>query len=143
MLELNPTNEQIVATWDAGNHRHPPIFSGGAQAAVNWFAKAGWTLGPGCRRFRHNEGMLVAVTTAQSSMQIAIVTPEFPPEIGGMQTYAVEFARELVTRGRLVMSFGRRRAAAAPNIAGIDVRQMMSGRTGAHLQELRRVKRDA
>lgn len=32
-------------------------------------------------------------------MRIAIVSPEFPPDIGGVETYAWEFVKELATRG--------------------------------------------
>ena len=38
-------------------------------------------------------------------MRIGIVSPEFPPEKGGIQTYAVEYARELARRGHDVTVF--------------------------------------
>lgn len=38
-------------------------------------------------------------------MKVAIVSPEFPPEIGGIQTYALEFTRELARRGHDVTVF--------------------------------------
>lgn len=76
-------------------------------------------------------------------MHIAIVAPEFPPEFGGMQTYAVEFARELVLRGHRVTVCTRRRPTPAPEMAGVEVRQVLSGRAGADLRELRRVDPDA
>ena len=41
-------------------------------------------------------------------MRIGIVAWEFPPEIGGMQTYAYEFTRELARRGFAVTVFTRR-----------------------------------
>ena len=38
-------------------------------------------------------------------MKIGIVSPEFPPEKGGVQTYAFEYARELARRGHEVTVF--------------------------------------
>lgn len=40
-------------------------------------------------------------------MRIGIVSPEFPPEKGGIQTYAIEYARELARRGHDVTVFTR------------------------------------
>ena len=40
-------------------------------------------------------------------MKIAIVSPEFPPERGGIQTYSFEFARELGCHGHDVTVFTR------------------------------------
>ncbi len=40
-------------------------------------------------------------------MKVGIVAPEFPPELGGMQTYAYEFSRELARRGHQVTVFTR------------------------------------
>ena len=38
-------------------------------------------------------------------MKVGIVSPEFPPEKGGIQTYAFEFAQELARRGQDVTVF--------------------------------------
>jgi phosphatidylinositol alpha-1,6-mannosyltransferase len=38
-------------------------------------------------------------------MKIGLVSPEFPPEKGGIQTYAFEYARELARRGHEVTVF--------------------------------------
>ena len=38
-------------------------------------------------------------------MKIGIVSPEFPPEKGGIQTYSYEFAQELARRGNNVTVF--------------------------------------
>jgi len=38
-------------------------------------------------------------------MRIAIVSPEFPPDIGGVETYAWEFVKELATRGHEITVF--------------------------------------
>jgi phosphatidylinositol alpha-1,6-mannosyltransferase len=40
-----------------------------------------------------------------AGMKIGIVSPEFPPEKGGIQTYAFEYARELARRGHEVTVF--------------------------------------
>jgi len=76
-------------------------------------------------------------------MHVAIVAPEFPPEIGGMQTYAVEFAKELVARGHRVTVFTRRRAEPQAPLAGMDVRGVLVGRAGPDLAQLRTVRADA
>src|SRR6266536_5202931 len=38
-------------------------------------------------------------------MRIAIVSPEFPPDIGGVETYAWEFVKEWATRGHEITVF--------------------------------------
>ncbi len=76
-------------------------------------------------------------------MHIAVVAPEFPPEIGGMQTYAVEFARELVARGHRVTVFTRRRSEPQPRLAGMDVRGVLQGRYRADLAHIQQVPADA
>lgn len=38
-------------------------------------------------------------------MRIAIVSPEFPPDIGGVETYAREFVKELASRGHELTVF--------------------------------------
>jgi glycosyltransferase involved in cell wall biosynthesis len=76
-------------------------------------------------------------------MHIAIVTPEFPPEMGGMQTYAVDFVRELAGRGHRVTVFTRQRSTPAPLLVGVEVRQVMVGRRGPDLRAFRAVQADA
>lgn len=76
-------------------------------------------------------------------MHVAIVTPEFPPEIGGMQTYALEFAAELAGRGHRVTVFTRKRPTPPPAVPGVEVRQVLSGRAATDLPELLRVQPDA
>ena len=53
-------------------------------------------------------------------MRILIVTPIFPPEIGGPATYTAELARDLVKRGHsvTVVTFSR---GPVDNIPGVDV----------------------
>lgn len=76
-------------------------------------------------------------------MHIAVVAPEFPPEIGGMQTYAVEFAQELVARGHRVTVLTRRRSEPQPRLAGMDVRGVLVGRVDADRKRLDEVRADA
>ena len=76
-------------------------------------------------------------------MHIAIVAPEFPPEIGGMQTLAAEFAGELVARGHRVTVLTRRRETPAPALPGIELHQTLLGRAGPDLAECRRIQPDA
>lgn len=54
-------------------------------------------------------------------MKIAIVSPEFPPDIGGVETYAFEFSRELVRQGHDVVVFTRRHAEGEINVPGLEV----------------------
>lgn len=76
-------------------------------------------------------------------MHIAIVAPEFPPEIGGMQTYAAEFARELVQRGHQVTVFTRRRHEPQASLPGVRVEGVLQGHLGPDLAHLRRHRADA
>ncbi|MGA7802286.1 MAG: glycosyltransferase family 4 protein [Gammaproteobacteria bacterium] len=55
-------------------------------------------------------------------MRVAVVAPEFPPELGGMQTYALEFAKELAGRGHNVTVFTRPHADGELELPGVDVR---------------------
>jgi glycosyltransferase involved in cell wall biosynthesis len=54
-------------------------------------------------------------------MHVAIVAPEFPPEFGGMQTYACEFALELARRGNRVTVLTRSHPDGEASLPGIDV----------------------
>lgn len=76
-------------------------------------------------------------------MHIAVVAPEFPPEIGGMQTYSEEFVRELAARGHRVTVLTRRRATPAPVMVGVEVRQVLTGRAGPDRHALRALRVDA
>ena len=53
-------------------------------------------------------------------MRIGIVAPEFPPDIGGIETYACEFSMEIARRGHEVTVFTHRRARNA-EIPGVKV----------------------
>lgn len=76
-------------------------------------------------------------------MRIAIVSPEFPPEFGGMQTYAAEFAAELVQRGHDVTVFTRRRQEPQARLPDVKVEGVLVGHAGPDLAQLRRHRADA
>jgi glycosyltransferase involved in cell wall biosynthesis len=54
-------------------------------------------------------------------MKIAIVSPEFPPDIGGVETYAFEFCRELARQGHAVTVFTQRHAEDEAALPGLEV----------------------
>ena len=58
-------------------------------------------------------------------MRIAIVSPEFPPDIGGIETYAWEFTRELATRGHQVTVFTRRHVEREADLPGVNIRPVL------------------
>lgn len=60
-------------------------------------------------------------------MRIGIVAPEFPPDIGGMQTYAFEFSRELANRGHEVHVFTKPHPEGEITIPGIRVIPVLAG----------------
>lgn len=76
-------------------------------------------------------------------MHIALVAPEFPPEIGGMQTYALEFAEELLRRGHRLTVFTRRRREAQAQLPGAEVRGVLTGRAGPDWAQMRGLQADA
>ncbi len=76
-------------------------------------------------------------------MRIGIVSPEFPPELGGMQTYAAAFATELASRGHEVSVFTRQRTAGQVTLPGINVHGVLRGVAAADHAALRRHHADA
>ena len=54
-------------------------------------------------------------------MHVGVISPEFPPEVGGIQTYAYEFVRELVHRGIRVTVFTRPHAEGEASLPGVKV----------------------
>lgn len=58
-------------------------------------------------------------------MHIAIVSPEFPPDIGGIETYSYEFTRELATRGHQITVFTCRHAAGEVELPGVTVHPLL------------------
>lgn len=55
------------------------------------------------------------------SLHIAVVSPEFPPDIGGVETYAFEYARELVRRGHRVTVFTQPHRAGEIELEGVRI----------------------
>ncbi len=53
--------------------------------------------------------------TSPRAFRVALVAPEFPPEIGGMQTYADELFRGLCERGVAVTVFTKRGSQPSPD----------------------------
>lgn len=54
-------------------------------------------------------------------MRVNVVSPEFPPDVGGVETYAYEFTKELQRRGHQVKVFTIRHRAGEVSIPGIEV----------------------
>ena len=54
-------------------------------------------------------------------MRIGVISPEFPPEIGGIQTYSFEFVRELVRRGYAVSVFTLPHAEGEISLPGVRI----------------------
>jgi phosphatidyl-myo-inositol dimannoside synthase len=54
-------------------------------------------------------------------MRIGIVAPEFPPDVGGVETYAYEFSAELARRGHEVFVFTRAHTKRGPAGCGFQV----------------------
>lgn len=54
-------------------------------------------------------------------MHIGVIAPEFPPEVGGMQTYACEFVCELARRGMRVTVFTRPHPEGEISLPGVKV----------------------
>ncbi len=54
-------------------------------------------------------------------MKVGVISPEFPPEIGGVETYAYEFVRELANRGHRVTVFTRPHAEGESSLPGVRV----------------------
>lgn len=61
-------------------------------------------------------------------MRVNIVSPEFPPDVGGVETYACEFAKELKRRGHEVKVFTIRHEAGEARIPGIEVHPVLTQR---------------
>lgn len=54
-------------------------------------------------------------------MDVGVISPEFPPDIGGIETYAYEFARELATRGHNVTVLTQAHAKGEAATPGVKV----------------------
>ena len=55
-----------------------------------------------------------------SFMRVGIVAPEFPPDIGGIETYGYEFCRELTARGHRVKVFTQPHATGEVGLPGME-----------------------
>src|SRR5438105_13609283 len=58
-------------------------------------------------------------------MRIAIVSPEFPPDIGGVETYAFEYVKELASRGHEVTVFTVRHARGEADLPGVRIEPVL------------------
>jgi phosphatidylinositol alpha-1,6-mannosyltransferase len=54
-------------------------------------------------------------------MHVAIVSPEFPPDIGGVETYAFEYVKELASRGHQVTVFTMRHPQGEVSLSGVRI----------------------
>jgi phosphatidylinositol alpha-1,6-mannosyltransferase len=61
-------------------------------------------------------------------MRINIISPEFPPDIGGVETYAFEFTKELARRGHEITVFTQRHAQGEVSLPGVVVRPVLTQR---------------
>lgn len=76
-------------------------------------------------------------------MHIAVVSPEFPPVIGGVETYAYEYCKALVVLGHRVTVYTRRHLHGPPRIEGIDVKPILRMRLHEDRRALAGEKADA
>jgi phosphatidylinositol alpha-1,6-mannosyltransferase len=58
-------------------------------------------------------------------VRIGIVSPEFPPDIGGVETYAFEYVKELASRGDEVTVFTIRHARGEVELPGVRVEPVL------------------
>ncbi|TMH00853.1 MAG: glycosyltransferase family 4 protein, partial [Betaproteobacteria bacterium] len=65
------------------------------------------------------------ITLIDSSMRIAIVSPEFPPDIGGVETYAFEYVKELASRGHEVTVFTVHHARGEAELPGVRIEPVL------------------
>ncbi|MEZ0123232.1 MAG: glycosyltransferase family 4 protein [Candidatus Reddybacter sp.] len=76
-------------------------------------------------------------------MHIGIVTSEFPPDVGGVETYAVEFAKALVTCGHRVDVFVGRHHDTTCAIEGLTLHPVLAYAKRIDAPILQRYKVDA
>jgi phosphatidylinositol alpha-1,6-mannosyltransferase len=58
-------------------------------------------------------------------MRVAILSPEFPPDVGGVETYACEYAQEIARRGHEVTVFTVRHACGEIELPGVCVKPLL------------------
>lgn len=76
-------------------------------------------------------------------MHIGVISPEFPPEVGGVETYAYEFARELAGRGVTVTVFTRPHSAGEISPIGIKIAPVLTLKQKQDREILRNLGVDA
>ncbi len=76
-------------------------------------------------------------------MRIGIVAPEFPPDIGGVETYSYEFSAELARRGHEVTVFTHRHIVADSVAPGITVIPELRQQRATDWQLLKKFSLDA
>lgn len=76
-------------------------------------------------------------------MRIGVVSPEFPPALGGVETYAWEFCRELLRRGHEVTVFTSPQKGGPAELAGGRVLPVLRRRRRHDLKTLRDQQIDA
>lgn len=76
-------------------------------------------------------------------MRIGIIAPEFPPDIGGVETYSYEFARELGKRGHEVLVFTTPHKKGEISIEGVQILPVLIARRNRDSPVLKKFKMDA
>jgi phosphatidylinositol alpha-1,6-mannosyltransferase len=76
-------------------------------------------------------------------MRVAVVSPEFPPDIGGVETYALEVVAELARRGHEVTVFTVRHPRGEAEIPGVRVAPVLKLCTGIDRQTFNSHRADA
>lgn len=76
-------------------------------------------------------------------MHIAIVSSEFPPDIGGVETYAFEYSRALVSLGHKVTVYTRRHQHGEVDLPGLVVKPILTMRLHQDRRLLANEKADA
>lgn len=61
-------------------------------------------------------------------MHIGVIAPEYPPELGGMQTYALEFVHALSQHGCTVSVFTRQGDGHTESPAGVKIHRVLEER---------------
>lgn len=70
-------------------------------------------------------------------MHVGVISPEFPPDIGGIETYAYEFSRELASRGHRVTVFTQRHPKGEVELRGAKIVPALRMRTAVDREILR------
>src|ERR1700676_1606826 len=58
-------------------------------------------------------------------MRIAIISPEFPPDIGGVEPYAFEYVKEMSSRGHELTVFTVRHARGEADLPGVRIEPVL------------------